>query len=565
MRTPAGHRVPADPSISSLGTVEPDFFDGVDRARALRAPARDEVSGAVACAMDVPAPVVDPVCATPPWGVTTCSEGYPSLSNPWGAWTTDMSPPAPRKAPVRVAPPTSMAGMVQAIHHVLHGRLDPLARIEHRDLWHAYARALIQRGDPLGEVIGRAVLGDPIHRWFTGLDGAQLLGGLMRLGSWIDARWDRGLRIDLDGNHPHWTALERVASEFAFLRLVVHDLQPELLNIVGDTPRMQSLTFTNQNLDWLDLSTIERFGPLTALDLQGFTIRDLVPLRVHERIEQLRIVGCRGSLDLGMLEHNEELIDLHVGGCPTAERWSSLPGLEQLRRLTVSDQVEWTQLDPIRDCRQITSLELDGMELVDELTPLTTLTALEELELRDLGIVDVRELPDIEHLTELTLARNHQLRDLTALAGCSRLERVTLHRLMWVRDLTAVVRIRTLRALTVSKCRRLTEIAPFPPGSLLEELTVVGCPAIEDLHGIANCGHLRVVRLAGTSVASVRDFVGLPNLEAVVLLEPERDPALREALRRVRAVEKPADDLAVGHPDARAWVMPSNAAPPDDP
>lgn len=413
-------------------------------------------------------------------------------------------------------------------------------------------------------MVGRAVLGDPIHSWFKGIDGAQQLGGLMRLGSWIDARWDRGLRIDLDGNQPQWTALERVTTEFAFLRVHVRDLQPRLLNIVGETPRMQALAFTNQNLDRLDLATLERFGPLTALDVEGFEIRNLDPIDAHPGLEQLRIAGCRGALDLGRLKAAAEIIDLQVAGCPGAVRWEVLPGFTNLRRLGVGRQTEWTNVDAVRDCGQVTELSLSDLEGVEELTPLATLPALQRLELRNLGIHDLLPLPDLLDLTELSLARDHQLSDFSALAQCGALEKLSLHRLMWLRDLSAVVRIGTLRELSVSKCRRLTELAMFPPSSRLEELTLIGCPAIEDLHGIARCSRLRVVRLAGTSIASVRDLVSLPALEAIVLLEPARDPKLREALKRVRAFEKPADDLAPDHPDATAWVLPAKPSAEED-
>jgi len=562
MRTQTRHRLPAGGPTSDEADA-PDFFDGADRQRALAAPPRAEVSREVACAMDPPRVVVDPICRRPTWTVTTCAQAYPSLSNPFGSWTTDMSPAPPRDKPVRVAPPTSMAGMEQAIHHVLHGRIDPTSRIEHRELWQRYAATLIERGDPLGNVIGRAVLGDPIHSWFKGIEGAQLLGGLTRLGSWMNARWDRGLRIDLDGAQPQWTALERVATEFAFLRLVVHDLQPRLLNIVGETPRMESLRFTNQDLERLDLAMLERFGPLTALDLEGFELRNLDPLEAHPRIEQLRIAHCRGRLDLGLLARHEELIDLHVEGCPTAERWSSVPGLERLRRLVVGSQSEWTDIAPIRDCAQITELSLLDLEAVEELAPLTTMPELQRLALRNLGITSLRPLSELPALTELSLNRNHQLADFSDLAGCAGLEKLELHRLMWLRDLSAVVRVGKLRELTVSKCRRLTELGRFPRGAVLEELTLIGCPAIEELRGIETCGHLRVVRLLGTSIASVKDLVGLPNLEAIVLLEPSRDPELREALKRMRAIDKPADELAPDHPEARAFVLPATPDPED--
>ncbi len=558
MRTETRQRVPRrDPPQNEPAAT--DFFDGVDRARALRAPARDEVSERVACAIEPPIERTDPISMEPPWDTLLCAAGYPSLSNPYGAWTTDMSPAPPKQKPVRVAPPSTMAGMVQAIHHVLHGRIDPSSRIEHRELWQSYARSLIQRADPLGNVIGRAVLGDPIHSWFKGIDGAQQLGGLTRLGAWMDARWDRGLRIDLDGNQPAWTALERVTTEFAFLRLYVHDLQPRLLNIVGETPRMQSLTFTNQNLDRLDLATIERFGPLTALDLEGFTIRDLVPMRAHHRIEQVRLAACRGDLDLAVLKGNKELIDLHVESCPTVRGWKALPAFPSLRRLGVGGQVEWTTVRALTDCTRVTSLALADLEFVDDLGPLLTMPALETLALTNTGITDLQPLPELAALRELTLSHNHQLADFAALADCATIESLTLRRLGWLRDTSPVVRLPELRTLTIAKCRRLTELARFPAGSALEELTLVGCPAIDGLHGIATCGRLRVVRLAGTSVATVRDLLGLPNLEAVVLLDPERDPKMLEALRRVRAIERSAEELAPDHPAARAWLLPSGS------
>ncbi|MEN0064769.1 MAG: hypothetical protein AAGA48_21670 [Myxococcota bacterium] len=536
--------------------VVPDFFDGADRTRALRAPRRAEVSKTVACAMDVPHVVIDRVCGELSWNEQACSEGYVSLSNPFGTWVTDMSPAPRRQAPMRVAPPTSMVGMVAAIHHVLHGRIDPMARVEHRDLWQAYARALVERADPLGNVVAHAVLGDPIAEWFKGIDGAQQLGGLMRLGTWVDARWDRGLRIDLDGTQPNWTGLERVTTEFAFLRVFVHDLQPSLLHIVGETPRMQSLTFTNQNLDSLDLGWLERFGPLTALDVEGFALRHLDPVRSHQRMEQLRVAQCRGLLDLSMLRGMKELIDLHLAGCPTAVSWDALPTLPALRRLTVGSQGEWTTVEGIRDCAQVTEMELYDLETVDDLRPVSTLTSTTSLTLRNVGMSDLRSLVELPQLTSLSLIRNHQLMDFRALAECSALEHLTLERLMWLRDLSAVARLRHLTELTIVKCRRLTELASFSIDSKLESFTLVGCPAVEDLHGIAMCQRLKVIRLAQTSIASIKDFVGLPNLEAVVLLDPPRDPKLREALRRARAVEKPAEDLAPDHPNALAYILP---------
>lgn len=553
MRMETDHRVLREGPPTHASADPPDFFDGADRARALRPPRRDEVSPQLVCPLDPPVVVVDAKCGL--LDTDECSAAFVSLANPYGNWNTDLSPPPPRQQPLRVAPPSSMAGMVAAIHHVLQGRIDPLDRIEHRDLWQTYARTLIERADPLGHVVGRAVLGDPIATWFRGIDGAQQLGGLMRLGEWMDARWDRGLRIDLDGNQPGWTALERVATEFAFLRVVVHDLQPQLLHIVGETPRMQGLTFTNQNLDPLDLGWLERFGPLTALDVQGFTLRHLDPVRDHFRLEQLRVADCRGPVDLSVLEDNPELIDLHVAGCPISGGWTSLPRLKALRRLTVGAQAEWTEVNVIRDCAQVTDLRLVDLEMVRHLEPLPTLSSVEQLELRNLGIEHLDPVVELSALRTLTLSRNHQLVDIEALAECAQLEQLTIDRLMWVRDLTALTALPALTHLTLSKCRRLARLPKFARDAPLQELTLDGCPAVEDLAGVATLPQLTVVRLRQTSINTVRDFVAMPNLESVVLLEPARDRALQAALREARAVERPADDLAPGFPEARAYAL----------
>ena len=419
-------------------------------------------------------------------------------------------------------PPPGVDALADAL------RADPSAR----ETWRAYATALISAGDDFGPIVARGVLGEDIANSFVGLDPkVLLLGGLSRVGRVVHARWQRGLEITLDGDHPApWLPVASLDTAFAFLRLTVESLQPSTLRSLRRMPRLQALRLENESLAELELEDLEQFGPLETLELSGFVLDDLEPLAAHATLQRLVLDGWWGTDDLFPLSALHALHALELTNCGALPDITDVVTVLGLKRLVLHGNDAITDIVPIGALAGLRSLTLYHLEQLTDLSPLASLEQLTSLTVGRLGTTDLQDLARLPALRSLTIL-DSAVDDLEPLLELEHLEALTLERCGALRRLGPLGRMQQLRALTLRRCRGIKALPRFRKRCPLEHVTLELCPAISDFTPLQALPHLQSVAVGPTLAEDPAPLLRLANLRELRLLTPALDEALVTALR----------------------------------
>lgn len=406
--------------------------------------------------------------------------------------------------------------------------------LDDEETWRAYAARLRRRGDPYAPLVEAGLAGQPLAPFLADRrDRGRLLGDLPRLGSLDTVAWDRGVAVTLDGRHPPlWVSGVQEETTFAFLRLSVIHLRPELFRSLILLPPIRSLRLASSTLEQLDLHRIRGLGPLVELRLEGVTVDSLAPLEAHPTLRSLELHTWWGTAQLSALAPLPELRSLALIDCPSIVELSECAALTQLTELTLERQAELSDLSPLASLHGLRSLTLDGLDAVDDLRPLAELQRLARLVLGYTTTSELAPLARLPQLASLTIRRGHRIRDLSPLAECGALCELTLDQCSRLERVPDLGELSSLRSLSLIRCRRLAALPEPSEAPHLEALTIFGCPSIRGAGVLSRLFALVSLRIGLTPITDLSHLYALPALEIVTLLDPEPAPELLASLRR---------------------------------
>jgi len=169
-----------------------------------------------------------------------------------------------------------------------------------------------------------------------------------------------------------------------------------------------------------------------------------------------------------------------------------------------------TDLGPLADFPELTSLRLTGCPAVSDLRPLAKLDKLTWLALRGVpNLEDLSPLAGLSALRGLDIRSCRGISDLGPLAGATNLNVLKLPYAAAVTDAAPLAKLVNLNVLNLSRTG-ITDLGPLAGLAKLVELDLSGCDNIEDLQPLGDLGQLRRVRLSGCK--GVKDLTPLRHV-----------------------------------------------------
>ncbi len=192
-------------------------------------------------------------------------------------------------------------------------------------------------------------------------------------------------------------------------------------------------------------------------------------------VEKLIVHGCTDAA-LPALRSALRLRSLELSGADLTDL-SALAAIPQLETLAISGCVRLSDLGPLVELSNLTSLTIDAGEasrraLVD-LRPLAELTALTHLQLPRAGVRDLWPLAGLVRLSRLDL-RDNPLSDLGPLAGLRALEVVDLGTCSGLADVSVLAKLPALAQLNLAGTG-VRSVACLAEVSTLARLDLTDC------------------------------------------------------------------------------------------
>ena len=241
------------------------------------------------------------------------------------------------------------------------------------------------------------------------------------------------------------------------------------------------------------LAPLQRFTELRVFRINkeyainSTIISDIHAISALTRLEQLELRNCLGDVDLEALSTCGALHTLH---------------------LFVSD-IE--NIDGIRKCVSLTTLNLSGCRSITTLEPLSTLTRLTCLDISDTIVSSLDPcVPIIPTLVELNIISCENITRLPTKASFNRLERLFMCDCTQMTDIDSIRTATVLSELSINSCGR---IAQFPDGIRFPQLWSLYANECESLLSVEFLRHstaLTHLDLRGNN--RIDDFRPLSNL-----------------------------------------------------
>lgn len=257
---------------------------------------------------------------------------------------------------------------------------------------------------------------------------------------------------------------------------------------LGDAAIKSIRTLTLNHRGTVDLSGIDQFTGLEALELSGNTISDI------GRLSKLK--------NLRYLDLQDNRID----------NLAPLSGLTNLRYLDISENLV-TTLGPLSDLKQLVALDADE-NAIEDLQALSAPTNLRYLRLASNRIEYLNPLASLTALRRLDVEQNH-IPSLRPLASCTDLVRldITNNRVAYLGALKDLSRLRVLRAGE----NPIVDIAPLADLQRLEVLRMTTTKFNGDLTPLAKLNGLRVLHFPRSDINNVAPLRNLMALREINL------------------------------------------------
>ena len=238
-------------------------------------------------------------------------------------------------------------------------------------------------------------------------------------------------------------------------------------------------------------------------------------------------------------------------GSPSTNAQSERPDLTplgqlvELKSLTFAPRTD-ADLVPLKELRQLETLDLQRSSGLSDLTPLDNLSRLTSLTIRNLG-VDCRlePLAEMNELEELAFHVCPGLADLKSLAGKRKLEKIIFFACPAVTDLRPLASLKNLETIEFDGCPGISDLSPLAGLKKLRSISFDGqapdlsplattpIESIEfgqsvELQGHSNLSHVTSLILNADS--SFDNLASMPNLRSVEVRGRAADEQVLEAL-----------------------------------
>lgn len=255
------------------------------------------------------------------------------------------------------------------------------------------------------------------------------------------------------------------------------------------------------------------------------TFQELITLPEIDTLTSLDLSDCVGLKDLTILRKLKNLTTLTLVGRKITD-FTELANLTALTSLTLTHCEKLTDLSPISGLRSLATLSLAHNENVSDISHLSRLTALETLDLSGCGVSDIGPLATLQNLRVLTVDPGLKVRDLSPLSNLPSL--TTLDLRVNTKDLGPLAVIRSLRELTWfgGFMKAPADLSPLSGMVGLSALSLRSFPKnvnVEPLASLVNLKELRII-----SFANLSDVEPLKNLVSLKILELNSCTALED-------------------------------------
>jgi NACHT conflict system protein/NACHT domain-containing protein/Leucine Rich Repeat (LRR) protein len=174
--------------------------------------------------------------------------------------------------------------------------------------------------------------------------------------------------------------------------------------------------------------------------------------------------------------------------------------LSGLTSLDLNIIISLSDLSPLADLTNLTSLNLNDCSELTDLSPLADLTNLTSLYLWSCRqLTNLSPLVDLTNLTLLYLWSCRQLTDLSQLAGLTNLTRLNLCNCSQLTDISPLSGLVNLTSLDLSGCGSLSGLSGLTGLSSLTSLSLLGCSRVSDLSPLKDLSKLQNLYVDGIS------------------------------------------------------------------
>ncbi|CAI0421212.1 unnamed protein product [Linum tenue] len=260
------------------------------------------------------------------------------------------------------------------------------------------------------------------------------------------------------------------------------------------------------NVEWLEVLNISHCN----------SIRKLWNLSGLKSLKKLTICDATQLTEMEELDRLESLEWLQMDGCTGIKKLPHLRNLRNLKQLIISGCTSILKLPNLCGLTSLTTLEIKGFTQLSEVTRLERLESLVRLKLIDCGlVVRLPDLSELKNLKVLIIRGCTQLMEITGLESLESLQVLAMSSCESIYELPDLSHLEHLRYLNISGCMQLTQVMGVERLGSLEVLAMSQCKSIielPDLSALKNMTHLDI-----RECSQLIGIIGLHKLQCTIL------------------------------------------------
>ena len=196
---------------------------------------------------------------------------------------------------------------------------------------------------------------------------------------------------------------------------------------------------------------------------------------------------------------------------------SPLANLTQLTSLNLTYCIALTDISPLQQLSQLNRLDLTRCEALTDISGLQGLTQLKRLDLSNEALTDISGLQGLTRLNSLNLLGCEALTNLSPLQGLTQLNSLYLYGCEAVTDISPLQQLSQLNKLDLSSCIALTDISPLQHLTQLTRLDLYGCQALTDISPLQHLTQLNSLRISNEALTDISPLQTLTQLTSLEL------------------------------------------------
>ena len=244
-----------------------------------------------------------------------------------------------------------------------------------------------------------------------------------------------------------------------------------------------------------------------------------------------------------------DLINFSCQSWPYPDLSQSFNKLSQLKSLNLSYSIlelswtadELTDITPLKNLTELSSLDLSGCSSLSDITPIKNLKKVTQLNLSGCSsLLDITPIKNFEKVTKLNLSGCRSLLDITPIKNFEKfthtMNSLVLNSCSSLSDITPIKNFAQLTSLNLSGCSSLSDITPIKNLAQLTLLNLSGCESLTDITSLEKLIQLNSLNLSGNYYSSkfLTDITPLENLTHLISL----DVSNCESLTDITPLEK---------------------------